>query len=301
MESERYNKAFARNLGWVTAAEQQQLRGKRIAIAGLGGVGGSHLLTLARLGIGAFNISDLDTFETPNTNRQAGASASTMGRPKVDVLADMALDINPELNLRQFPKGIHKENVDAFLDGCDLYVDGIDFFAMDARRTLFDACARRGIPAVTAAPLGMGAALLTFMPGRMTFEEYFKLEGRSRDEQQIRLMAGLSPRLLQVGYLADPTVVDFANRKVPSTAMACELCAGIAATEALKILLHRGPVKAAPHGLHFDAYRQKLVRTWRPWGNANPLQRFLIACIRKALAKRVAEHPAGAGVSSVTG
>ena len=301
MEKNRYNTAFSRNVGWVTLAEQDLLRNKRIAIAGLGGVGGSHLLTLTRLGIGSFNISDLDTFETANTNRQAGAAASTMGKPKVDVLADMAMDINPDLNIRRFPVGIHPDNVDDFLDGCDLYVDGIDFFAMDARRLLFDACARKSIPAITAAPLGMGAALLTFMPGCMTFEEYFKLEGHSRDEQQIRLMAGLSPRLLQARYLADPSVVDFANRKVPSTAMACELCAGIAATEALKILLNRGRVKAAPHGMQFDAYRQKLVRTWRPWGNANPIQKFLIACIRKTLARRIAHHSAGAQVSSVAG
>lgn len=301
MEKNRYNTAYSRNLGWVTNAEQDYLRNKRIAVAGLGGVGGSHLLTLTRLGIGAFNISDLDTFETVNLNRQAGASASTLGRPKVDVLAEMATDINPDLNVRRFPGGINAGNVDEFLEGCDLYVDGIDFFAMDARRLLFDACARKAIPAITAAPLGMGAALLTFMPGCMTFEQYFKLEGHSHEEQQIRLMAGLSPRLLQASYLADPSVVDFVNRKVPSTSMACELCAGIAATEALKILLKRGRIRPAPHGLHFDAYRQKLVRTWRPWGNANPVQKFLIAAIRKTLAKRVADHPAAPNVSRVTG
>ena len=58
-----YGEAFSRNIGWVTDDEQEQLRRKRVAIAGLGGVGGSHLLTLTRLGIGAFNISDLDEFE----------------------------------------------------------------------------------------------------------------------------------------------------------------------------------------------------------------------------------------------
>ena len=46
-----YDDAFARNIGWVTVAEQAALRGKRVAIAGMGGVGGVHLLTLARLGI----------------------------------------------------------------------------------------------------------------------------------------------------------------------------------------------------------------------------------------------------------
>ena len=61
-----YEEAFSRNIGWITKAEQQILRKKRIAIAGMGGVGGVHLLTLARLGIGAFHIADLDVFETVN-------------------------------------------------------------------------------------------------------------------------------------------------------------------------------------------------------------------------------------------
>src|SRR5687768_12387143 len=65
-----YGAAFARNIGWVTETEQHSLAGKRIAIAGLGGVGGFHLLTLARLGVGSFNIADSDRFELANLNRQ---------------------------------------------------------------------------------------------------------------------------------------------------------------------------------------------------------------------------------------
>src|SRR6266545_3250832 len=101
-----YEQAFSRNIGWVTAAEQAVLRGKRVAVAGLGGVGGSHLLTLARLGIGAFHIADFDTFELPNFNRQTGALISTLGRPKVKVLAEMAKDINPEVDIQIFPDGV---------------------------------------------------------------------------------------------------------------------------------------------------------------------------------------------------
>ena len=57
-----YDEAFSRNLGWVTDAEQQRLRRSRVCIAGLGGVGGIYLLTLARLGIGAFSVADFDRF-----------------------------------------------------------------------------------------------------------------------------------------------------------------------------------------------------------------------------------------------
>jgi tRNA A37 threonylcarbamoyladenosine dehydratase len=99
-----YNLAFSRNIGWVTEAEQAILRTKRIAIAGLGGVGGSHLLTLTRLGVGKFNIADFDRFELANFNRQAGATLSHLGQPKVDVLAEMALDINPTLDIKNSPR-----------------------------------------------------------------------------------------------------------------------------------------------------------------------------------------------------
>ena len=88
-----YDEAFSRNIGWVTSAEQQQLRTKRVAIAGLGGVGGVHLLTLARLGVGAFNIADFDTFDLANFNRQAGALMSTLGRTKTSVMEQMGKDV----------------------------------------------------------------------------------------------------------------------------------------------------------------------------------------------------------------
>jgi hypothetical protein len=66
--------------------------------------------------------------------------------------------------------------------------------------------------------------------------------------------------------------------------MACELAAGIAATEALKILLGRGRLIAAPRGVHFDAYRNKLVYTRRP--NRNLVQRLTLALARRQLRAR---------------
>lgn len=276
-------RAFSRNIGWISADEQRTLAGARIAVAGLGGVGGAHLLTLARLGIGAFNIADFDHFEVHNFNRQAGAFMSTLDQPKVEVLARMAADINPEADIRTFPAGVTEDNLDAFLDGVDVYVDGIDFFAMDARRMLFRACAARGIPALTAAPLGMGVAFLYFEPGGMSFEEYFCLEGQDRQEQFARLMAGLSPAMLQRTYLVAPEAVNFGEQRGPLTAMACELCAGVMGTAVLQVLLGRGSLRAAPWGMHFDAYRQKLRFTWRPFGNRNPLQKLLLAFIRPRL------------------
>lgn len=286
-----YSVAFSRNIGWLTQAEQTTLRSARIAIAGLGGVGGAHLLTLCRLGVARFNIADFDHFEVHNFNRQAGASVPFLGQQKVDVLARLALDVNPEADIKPFAEGVTSENVDTFLQGVDLYVDGIDFFALEARRMVFAACRERGIPALTAAPLGMGVSLLYFDPRGMSFEDYFKLDGCDIQEQYARFIAGLSPAMLQRGYLVAPEAVNFEERRGPSTMMACDLCAGLMGTAAVKVLLGRGRLKAAPWAMQFDAYQQKLSFTWRPFGNANPLQRLLLMLIRPRLKGATGKRP----------
>ena len=285
-----YREAFSRNIGWVTAAEQLALRHKRVAIAGMGGVGGVHLLSLARLGIGAFHIADFDTFAIENFNRQVGATVSTIDLQKVEVLAAMARDINPEVDIRIFPKGVDASNLPDFFAGIDLYVDGLDFFAFSARQSTFAACARLGIPAVTAAPLGMGAAVLSFLPGSMSFEEYFQWGDLPDEEKALRFLLGLAPAGLHGPYLVDPSAVNFAEQRGPSTIIGCQLCAGVAAAESLKILLGRGEVLAAPRGFHFDAYRNKFVRTWRPGGSNNPLQRLIRWIARRRMAKLASKH-----------
>lgn len=281
-----YDSAFSRNIGWTTQAEQAKLRTSRIAIAGLGGVGGSHLLTLTRLGISHFNISDFDDFDVQNLNRQAGAFMPFMGQPKIDTVARLARDINPEIDLRLFPQGITPQNIDEFLRDADVYVDGLDFFVLPARRMVFAKCREKGIPAMTAAPLGMGTAFLYFRPDGMSFEDYFKVEGYESQEQYARFIAGLSPAMLQRDYLVAPESVNFQEKRGPSTIMACDLCAGVMGANVLKVLLGRGSIKAAPWGIHFDAYHQKLKLTWRPFGNSNPIQQALLKFIRPVLRGR---------------
>jgi len=246
------------------------------------------LMTLTRLGIGAFHVADFDTFDVPNINRQTGAGTRNLGRKKTDALSEMALDVNPGLKLKVHAEGISAANIAAFLEGADLYVDGLDFFAFDARAIIFAECAKRSIPAITVAPLGMGAALLNFLPGHMTFEEYFQWGDLPELDKAIRFVVGLAPAGLHRPYLVVPDAVNFVERRGPSTFMACQLCAGIVATESLKILLGRGKVLAAPHGMQFDAYRNKLAHTWRPGGNGNPFHRLMIAVARRQMTRQLA-------------
>lgn len=278
-----YDEAFSRNIGWVTREEFKLLKNKKVAVGGLGGVGGSHLIVLARMGIGRFHISDLDTFELANFNRQYGASMSTLGHPKSEVMERTIRDINPEVEIVNFKQGITLENLDDFLKDVDIYVDSLDIFALEIRRAVFARCYELGIPTITAAPMGMGTAMLVFMPGKMSFEQYFALDGYSFEEQIMRFVIGVSPTVMQRKYLVERTSVNFLKKKVPSTPMGIELAAGVACTNVLKILLNRGDVICAPWGLHFDAYRNQLKKTWRPGGNRNPLQRLMFWRLKQLL------------------
>ena len=295
-----YEKAFDRNIGWVTEWEQQALRGKRVAIAGMGGVGGVHLTTLTRLGIGAFNLADFDTYDLANFNRQVGATMQTVGRLKLDVMAEMSLSINPELRINRFPQGIDDGNVDAFLADVDLFVDGFDFFVLGIRRKVFARCAELGIPAVTAAPIGMGTGFIAFVPGGMTFEQYFRLEGQAENEQYLRFLMGVAPKGLHRSYLVDPSRIDLANKRGPSTSASCQLCSGVVGVAAVKLLLRRGDVKPAPYHHHFDPYVGKLAISKLAWGMNGPVERAKLAIARRMYLRppkrpppprKPAEHP----------
>ncbi len=281
-----YDQAFSRNIGWVTRDEQKKLGSSRVAIAGMGGVGGIYLLTLARLGIGKFNISDMDAFDIVNFNRQAGANMSTVNKEKVKVMAEQALLINPGLDLNIFAHGVTNKNIDEFLKDVDVYVDGIDVFAMGARELVYKACEEKNIPIVIAGPLGMGTAVVNFLPGRMTYDQYFGFSKANNDtEKSIRFLLGMAPRMLHRKYLVDPSSVNIHEKKGPSTASACQMCAGAASTEALKILLKRKNINSAPVAYQFDAYSYRFIKTWRPWGFKNPLQRLSLFILKRILKK----------------
>jgi molybdopterin/thiamine biosynthesis adenylyltransferase len=269
-----YEEAFSRHEGLLTAQEQHRLRRSRVAIVGMGGVGGIHLATLARLGVGAYHIADPDCFEVANCNRQFGATAQTLGRGKAEVMADHARAINPDVRLRVFSEAITPENVGDFLDGVDVLVDGIDFFAIQTRRLIFQEARRRGIWAVTAGPVGFSTAWLTFSPAGMSFDEYFDMDdSMTQLDQLIAFAVGLTPKATHLRYL-DLTKVDPRSGRAPSAGLSCHLCSGVAAAEVLKVLLNRSPLCPAPYFFQFDAYRQVFRKGKLRRGNRGLLQRL---------------------------
>lgn len=275
-----YSKAFSRNIGWVTEEEQKSLQQKRIAIAGCGGVGFEHAVTLARMGFQNFNISDFDFFDMHNMNRQAGCFLSTQNKNKLDVLKKTLLDINSNCSIKTFPDGVNDSNYKTFLDGVDLYIDGLDFFVFDIREIIFAQCRLLSIPALTAAPIGMGVSFLCFTKNSMSFEKYFGLKKAKNDhDKAIRFLAGLSPFMLSRSYLVDKSKANFKEQSGPSTPFSVKLCSGVLGTNVLKLMLGRGKVVTAPRGLHFDAFRNKFKTSYLPFGNSGLIQRMKLLLI----------------------
>src|SRR5262249_45191321 len=132
-----YQTAFGRNLGLISKQQQELLRKARIAIAGLGGVGGAQACALARLGIGHFTLADLDTFELSNFNRQLGATMSTIGRAKTDVIAEAIRAVNPSAEIKLIAEGITNDTIDTFLESADGILDALDFSCYKERFLLY--------------------------------------------------------------------------------------------------------------------------------------------------------------------
>lgn len=269
-----YDQAVSRNLGLVTPEEQQRLKNSRVAVAGLGGLGGVNLLTLVRMGIGSFNIADLDEFSEVNANRQIGATSSNVGRKKTDVMAEMARDIHPLIDLNIFDRGVQQDNVYAFLEGVDAVVDSIDFFQMRARRLLYKTARELEIPVVFSAPLGFSGTVHVFTPDSMSFDRYFDInDGMSNYDQLVAFAVGLCPRGTHWPYM-DSSKVDLASQSGPSLSSACNIASGLLTTEIFCLLLGRSTVKAVPYYAQFDPYR-KIYRQGRLlFGNRGPIQRL---------------------------
>lgn len=279
--------AFSRSLGWLTEAEQDQLAQAHVGIIGMGGVGGQYAEILARLGVGRFTICDPDSFAVENTNRQNECKTSNYGRNKAEVIAELIRDINPNAIVSVIPGAMTEKNVELFCRSVDVYLDSLDFFEIDLRISIFKRMHELGRPAVTIAPIGMGAACLIFQQGSMSFEDYFGFS-RSTDpvERSLMFMVGLAPSFQHRHYIQERDRLDFSTRKTPSLPMGVYACAAVGATTIAKLILGRGKILAAPWSVHYDSYQMKIVKKYVFWGWRNPIQRLKLFIVRRMLTNR---------------
>lgn len=133
-----------------------RLQQSHVLVVGVGGVGAYAAEMIVRAGVGRITLLDADEVEASNLNRQLVALCSTLGRPKVDVLRQRLLDINPHLHIEVCARYLEAGDVETLLDGgFDFVVDAIDTLA--PKVALLAACVRRQVPVISS--MGAGARL----------------------------------------------------------------------------------------------------------------------------------------------
>lgn len=130
-----YTQIFQRTALVASPGMVERLQAARVLVVGLGGVGSWCAEALVRTGIGHITIIDRDRVEVSNINRQLPATTSTVGRPKVEVLAEHFRDINPDIDVRPVFDFYSPDNAaDYPLDQYDYIIDAID--SRDAKAEL---------------------------------------------------------------------------------------------------------------------------------------------------------------------
>ena len=166
----KYEVLVARNAGLID--KQTVLKNATVAVAGCGGAGGGAAVSLARMGVGALRLADPGDFEETNLNRQWGSSSSSIGMNKARVIEKLVRDVNPLCATEVYAQGIDADSVQQFCAGADVAIEAIDYWSAVPTVMLHRECRGRGVPVLTAVPVGWRSNLLLFEPDSMPFEEY---------------------------------------------------------------------------------------------------------------------------------
>lgn len=161
------------------AGTVQALGGARVVVAGIGGVGTWCAEALARSGIGALTLVDLDHIAESNINRQVHALGSTVGQSKVQAMAERIRDINPQCRIRCIDDFVDAENVgQVFVDGAGVLVDCTD--QVPAKVAMVLAARARDWPVIVCGGAGGKTDPLALRAGDLSMAVHDALLGRVR-------------------------------------------------------------------------------------------------------------------------
>lgn len=147
------SQTFTRTRMLIGDSALERLQAAKIAVFGIGGVGGFCVEALARAGVGTLHLYDDDTVSESNLNRQIVALRSTIGQPKAEVMSRRVLDINPDCKVRAIPMFYLPENADQVdLSQYDYVIDCIDTVA--AKLELVSRCTTLQVPIISAMGTG---------------------------------------------------------------------------------------------------------------------------------------------------
>jgi molybdopterin/thiamine biosynthesis adenylyltransferase len=245
---------------------QLKLKGSKVCLVGLGGLGSPASMQLAAMGVGHLRIVDRDVVELTNLHRQHLYGFDEIGYPKVEAAAKRLRRLNPYITVEPLPLSVNEANAEDLVRDVDVVVDGLD--SMAARYAINRACIKLGVPYVFGAAITTNGNLSTIVPGKTACLECFY---GSLDDKKL-------PKCGVVGV--HPSLVN--------------IIASLEVSEAIRILTGKQP-RLANRLLHFDLDEMEFneiclskvdscpVCGSHPSGSPMPLKRELVEeiCGRK--------------------
>jgi molybdopterin/thiamine biosynthesis adenylyltransferase len=202
---------------------QLKLKGSKVCLVGVGGLGSPASMQLAAMGVGFLRIVDRDFVELTNLHRQHLYGVDDVGVPKVEAAAKRLRHLNPYITVEPLPLSVNETTAEDLVRGMDVVVDGLD--SMAARYAINRACIKLGVPYVFGAAITTNGNVSTIVPGETACLECFY---GGLDDKKL-------PKCGVVGV--HPSLVN--------------IIASLEVSEAIKILTGRQP-HLANKLLHFD-------------------------------------------------
>lgn len=270
----------ATNLGILNDDEMAKLNRSKVAIVGLGGVGGIAAIQCARLGIQEFSLIDGDAFEASNLTRQMLCSTKEIGLSKAQVAANVLSDINPAIKVTVTNEFLNESNAHELLKGAEVVFDGTDNLV--ARVIIHRAARELGIPSVwIAVTPPFRGGVMTFTPDTIPMEEALNQPslGKELSDDVKRAVHEIkNDRARYAVSLADEVnqeamaqwAEDFIAGESPWTVIApmANIVGVLGSFEMMKVLLNRPRLRPtlAPALLRVDLARPDAVKVEYPEG-----------------------------------
>ena len=266
-----YQQSFQRNFGVIRPEEREILRKTKIAILGVGGVGGRVVEPLVRLGCENILITDNGIFDPPDLNRQFSSNQRAIDRNKAENVKDALLEINPNLKLEVFTEGVTHENYKYIVDNYEIINDEIDINFGQIKQQINEYAFQQGKPIITSLLVGHGAVCILFQKGKgLSFDEYFGLQP---DEDQAtflkKFVDGIYPKhTSDETYNQAVTALMEGKGHVPSSTANTFISGALVVMGIRSLLFNRPKIPFAPYFQQIDLFDMKYYVEKYEWQTA---------------------------------
>ncbi|MEO5948781.1 MAG: ThiF family adenylyltransferase, partial [Candidatus Saccharimonas sp.] len=175
-----FEQIYHRALGWYSREEIDSTRTKTVGVAGAGGDGHRYADLVRTFPLACIKAADPDIVTEDGLGRFAIATGADIGRLKVDVFADHIHSLPGQTDVITYPNGITHDNVEEFVEDCDLVIEEVDLNHLDIAIALHRAAQRRGKPVLTTMNVGFMGVGTSIKPGsKHSYETMLGIDPRT--------------------------------------------------------------------------------------------------------------------------